>query len=81
MSIKVTIGESETQKGRGFPKLMIANANGGSDEGMIVLFCSESNGIVLSRPLECGKEVGYVSSSFYMQCFDDYNEPITLQND
>lgn len=77
--IKVTVGEQKTQSEKPFPKLMIATQMHIPDKGIIVLFSSESNGVVVYTPNDY-REVGYMSNSFLMKCFTDYNEPITLQN-
>lgn len=78
--IKVTVGEQKTQSNKPFPKLMIATEIGIPDKGIIVLFSSERNGVVVYTPNDY-REVGYMSDSFLMKFFSDYNEPVTLQND
>ena len=77
--IKVTVGEQKTQEVKPFPKLMIATKMCLPDKGIIVLFSSECVGVVLYTPNDY-RNVGYTSDSFAMECFTDYNEPITLQN-
>jgi len=81
MAIKVTVGEHKTQNEKLFPKLMIANSNGDNDEGIIVLFLSLCEGFVIQTVPKSAKKLGYYSTNFIMSCFDDYNEPITLQNE
>lgn len=81
MAIKVSVGEPKTQNENSFPKLMMANSNGNNDEGIIVLFVSLGEGFVIKTVPKSYKKIGYYSTNFIMTCFDDYNEPITLQNE
>lgn len=78
--IKVTIGGEPQKKEIGFPKLMIANNTGGADKGMIVLFEIPKHGQVIRPVIDSNKGFGYISTDFIMSCFEDFNEPITLQN-
>lgn len=78
--IKVTLGEAKTQEEKLFPKLMVAKKLATYDEGIIVLFECEKSGVVLRTVPTSSKWIGYYSDSFVMDCFIDYNEPITIQN-
>jgi len=80
MAIKVTLGATEnTQQEKPFPKLMVVAEKNLPDTGIIVLFEKESNGTVVYTPNDY-RVLGYSSDAFLMQCFTDYNEPITIQN-
>jgi hypothetical protein len=73
--IKSTVGERETQNEKQFPKLMIDKS-----DSFIVLFYDKEVGTVVS----CDNGIygiGYYSNNWSMSCFDDCNEPITLQNE
>ena len=77
--IKVTLGEFEMQE-KPFPKLMIATEKGAKDKGIIVFFFENRNGVVLETVKGSDKYQGFYSDVFIMDCFTDYNEPITIQN-
>ena len=79
MAINVMLNEQNSQEKK-FPKLMIACKNAGSDDGIIVLFTEASVGTVIKTVKSSEKYISYQSSNFYMECFIDYNEPITIQN-
>lgn len=77
--INVTLGEVKPQEVKKFPKLMISIMEDMPDKGIVVLFNKPSEGIVVYTPNDY-TEVGYYSNCCKMDCFADYNEPITLQN-
>ena len=77
--IKV-ITKDQAVEPKPFPKLMIANKNGGSDTDMIVLFAESRKGTVIKDVPSSSKRTGFNSEDFIMSCFEDYNEPITIQN-
>ena len=72
--IKVTVGEQKTQSEKPFPKLMINLTN-----DRIVLMSEYKCGIVVYEKKSYWG-VGTKSTSWAMEDFTDYNEPITLQN-
>ncbi len=76
MSIKVTIGESKTQEGKSFPKLMKLKSN-----ESIVFFIRYGVGVPI---LDSGKSKwdleALIADKWDMRYFEDFNEPITLQN-
>lgn len=73
MAIKVTLGATEnTQQEKPFPKLMIASK--GIWIGNVCFFEKHMEGMLIGP-----EEFGY-ASNFNMGDFEDYNEPITLQN-
>ncbi len=74
--INVTVGEQKPQ----YPKLMIANKKATYEEGMIVLFECDKQGVVIKSVVDSDKYIGYKCASFNMDCFDDFNYTITLQN-
>lgn len=80
MAINVTLGEVKTQEPKRFPKLMTANYSANDDTGIIVLFGSPGTGVVVRTVKSSSKHIGYYSTTFIMDCFTDYNEPITIQN-
>jgi hypothetical protein len=72
MAVKVIVHERPIQI-KHFPKLMIGKSS------VIVLFFKENTGVIIKDVLY--ETVGYYSDQFKMPDFEDYNEPITLQND
>jgi hypothetical protein len=51
-----------------------------SVEGTIVLFKDRSKGVVILDNSSC-YDIGFYSVTWDMNCFSDYYEAITLQND
>lgn len=74
--IEVRITPVSVKKTKEYPKLMI-----GSD-GLIVLFYQETKGTVIKSSSKdvIGFTIGHYSDTWNMDWFDDYNEPITIQN-
>jgi hypothetical protein len=66
--IKATIGESKPQE-KPFPKIMATG-------DFIILFTQEFSGVHLKGPY-----TGQYVSGINKDGFEDYNEPITLQNE
>lgn len=58
-----------------FPKLMKSTIN-----EAIVLFYKDGEGIVVSNSNDGEYRLGYLSSTWIMQNFRDFNGSITLQN-
>lgn len=72
--IKVTIGESKTQEVKEFPKLMKCK-----NDGTLFFFIEAKIGL----PLQQKYSEDYLplwASSWVMERFEDFNEPITIQN-
>ena len=69
--INVTIGESKTQEEKPFPKLMKSKG------GRIVFMITNSKGFQLNKAVD---DDPHYYTSWCMEDFTDYNEPITLQN-
>jgi hypothetical protein len=80
MAVNVKIGESKPQNSKPYPKLMEATSKANKDQGIIVLFETKGNGVVVMTVESSAKEVGYWSNAFIESCFTDFNEPLTLQN-
>lgn len=80
MAVIVTKTENPgAYKPKRFPKLM-AIKNGIENSGTVVFFEKEDCGtIICGRGYWALKEGGY-DSNWAMCCFEDYNEPITIQN-
>jgi hypothetical protein len=76
--INVTIGESNQQE-KPFPKLMTEKGTGN-----LFFFYRPCLGLPLSTPDRIQgtdiKHLGRWASSWQMEFFTDYNEPITIQN-
>lgn len=73
--IKATVGEQKTQKVKDFPKLMKLS----STKKVIFLFETSSNCTCLySEHPDWG--VGEHCADLNIDIFEDFNEPITLQN-
>ena len=72
MAINVTLGEAKPQEVKPFPKLMTGNS------GWIIYAISETEVFHLAGPFagEYTNEFKNINMSF-----EDYNEPITLQNE
>ena len=73
--IKVTVDES-AKESKPFPKLMKDKAS-----MMIVLFVRENKGFVVRKAEGESFDIGHVSGDWDMSYFEDYNEPVTLQNE
>ena len=72
--IKVIVGEQEPQE-KPFPKLMIS-----SDYKEIVFFIKSKCGVMITYSDEGPDRRKEYYDKYNMECFTDYNEPITLQN-
>ena len=70
--MKVEVKESGKKAERPFPKLMI------TQKGTLVLFTSAGVGTVLKG---VDHTIGYHSSDFDSECFEDFEGEITLSND
>lgn len=73
MGIKVKVATEKENKTIPFPKLMKSINN------TIVLFSSEGIGVVIKS--STAYSVGDHNTCWDMILFEDYNEPITLQNE
>jgi hypothetical protein len=74
MAVKV-IAKPQNSATKTFPKLMIC------DDNEVVLFRQPMQGVIVYSKSSKNGTVGHFSSSWDMQLFTDYNEPITIQND
>lgn len=75
--IKVTVGEQKTQSEKPFPKLMKLKSN-----GKLYYFYRKTLGLPLEEPERAPDKdlYGKWASGWEMDSFEDYNEPITIQN-
>lgn len=79
MAIKVEIPYIKKEVEKPFPKLMICTADS-TDKGMIVLFKEKNQGTILKVPDGSSSKVGEYAYISFMRDYEDYNEPITIQN-
>ena len=75
MGIK-RIKNSETKKEVSFPKLMR-----GKTSKSIVLMEKAGVGTVLCADARYGYPIGHRQTTWTMECFEDYNEAFTIQNE
>lgn len=68
--IKVLLNKAPKEKK--FPKLMV-------DNGLVVLFYEPCVGTCIN-PGKSANSIGSYRTDWYMLCFTDYNDPITIQN-
>jgi hypothetical protein len=78
--IKVTVDELKTQEKEFYPRLMVGNKHADTHQGMVVLFSKVGTGVVVFSDESHKTSMGYISTSFDMTCFDEFNGTITLQN-
>lgn len=72
--MKTEIKENKEVKGKPFPKLMKCK-----HYNFIVLMSSKKTGVVVSN--NAYYEVGFISATWDMSCFEDFNGSITLSNE
>lgn len=78
--MKITINFEE--KIKTFPKLMILKRDLPTDTPKIVLFLSDSQGVILqTNPKKDWEKVGDYDNSFDIKQFEEFTGTITLQND
>ncbi len=77
--ITVTTNPSQTTEPKSFPKLMIASKSK-KCPSRIVFFINETDGICIDTGELKNIKAGAFRESWDIDCFEDYNEPITLQN-
>ena len=73
--IKVTVGEQKPQNEKPFPKLMKCVEHSNT---LIVLFKKERTGVVVRN--NHAYSIGEYYSTWAMEDFTNFNDPITLQN-
>lgn len=74
MAINVILGEVETQTEKPFPKLMKEK-----ESGHLFYFHRKCVGLPLQDPARFSDNPDW-AYSWIMDCFTDYNEPVTIQN-
>lgn len=74
--MKVEVKESSKKAVRPFPKLMISKQN----KTTIALFCTPTKGTIIQSMYKL-HHVGYHSSDFDSERFEDFEGSITLSND
>lgn len=75
MAINVTLGKAKTQKEKPFPKLMKHK-----NDGTILYFYRKGVGIPINNEDYCFSDTEGWASAWIMDAFEDYNQPITIQN-
>ena len=82
MAIKVSVGERKTQEVKQFPKLMKSK----NSDTIILATCynyvtNSIEGVCLFSDDDDDCKIGEYSQMWTFDVFEDYNKPITLQNE
>jgi hypothetical protein len=75
MAVTVIVKKVEVVKEKEFPKLMI------SPKRMIVLFSQNKKGMIVDTGTDPNHRILTYLDYWNMEAFEDYNEPITIQNE
>ena len=73
MAIKTIAKNTSEKKPKPYPKIMIGTL-------YTVLFTTTSTGVVLEVHRGKDKKVGEYHTGIPMSCYEDHNEPVTVQN-